>query len=149
MSLATRPNLLVLVAAGGGRAGPRDVTVNDLRDQTVLLREPGSGTRSTAEELFDELGISPSTLTVGSNGAIRESVQVGMGITLISRDAVARELDDGSLQEWRCPTLPRRRAWHLVARAGDELPPTARLFVEHLTAPGRDGFHLLDAAARH
>jgi DNA-binding transcriptional LysR family regulator len=34
-------------------------------------------------------------LTVGSNGAIRESVQVGMGITLMSRDAVARELEDG------------------------------------------------------
>ena len=134
----------MLVAASRGGESPRDISVNDLRHQTVLLREPGSGTRSTADELFDELGISPTTLTVASNGAIRESVQVGMGITLMSRDAVARELEDGSLQEWRCPTLPRRRAWHLVARADDELPPTARLFVDHLTGPGRDGFRLLE-----
>ncbi|MFN2502875.1 MAG: LysR substrate-binding domain-containing protein [Acidimicrobiales bacterium] len=143
-SLATRPNVLVLVAAGNGK-GPhsRDVSVHELGSQTLLLREAGSGTRSTAEELFDELGLSPRTLTVGSNGAIRESVQVGLGITLISRDAVARELEMGTLEEWCCPTLPRHRAWHLVARAGDELPATAALFLNHITGPGADGFRLV------
>ncbi|MCA1843995.1 MAG: LysR family transcriptional regulator [Actinobacteria bacterium] len=145
-TLATRPNVLVLVAAGAGD-GPRarEVSTAELSRQTVLLREPGSGTRSTAEELLDELGVSPATLTVGSNGAIRESVQVGLGITLISRDAVARELDDGTLEEWRCPTLPRHRAWHLAARTVDELPATAALFVEHLCRglPGDDGFSVV------
>jgi DNA-binding transcriptional LysR family regulator len=144
-SLATRPNLLVLVAAGRGKPHAREITTAELSRQTVLLREPGSGTRNTAEELLDELGVSPATLTVGSNGAIRASVQVGLGITLISRDAVARELDDGTLEEWRCPSLPRHRAWHLAARTTDDLPATARLFVEHLTAgqPGDDGFSLV------
>src|SRR5437016_3418465 len=76
VTLATRPNVLVLVAAHRGRDGPasREVTMAELSRQTLLLREPGSGTRSTAEELLDELGVSPPTLTVGSNGAIRESV---------------------------------------------------------------------------
>ncbi|MGH9279935.1 MAG: LysR substrate-binding domain-containing protein [Acidimicrobiales bacterium] len=145
VSLATRPNLLVLVAAGRGE-GPssREVTMAELTRQTLLLREPGSGTRSTAEELLDELGVSPAILTVGSNGAIRESVQVGLGITLISRDAVARELEDGTLEEWRVPTLPRHRAWHLVARTGDELPATASLFVNHLTGTRADGFRRID-----
>ena len=145
MSLATRPNVLVLVASGrGGGPHSREVSVEELGRQTLLLREPGSGTRSTAEELFDELGVSPATLTVGSNGAIRESVQVGLGITLISRDAVARELEDGTLEEWRCPTLPRHRAWHLVARSGDELPATAALFVAHVTGAEADGFRLAE-----
>lgn len=142
-SLATRPNVLVLVAAGKGEGRhSRDVSVHELGRQTLLLREAGSGTRSTAEELFDELGLSPRTLTVGSNGAIRESVQVGLGITLISRDAVARELEMGTLEEWRRPTLPRHRAWHLVARSGDELSATADLFLKHITSTGADGFHL-------
>jgi DNA-binding transcriptional LysR family regulator len=98
-------------------------------------------------ELLEELGISPATLTVGSNGAIRESVQVGLGITLISRDAVARELEDGTLEEWRCPTLPRYRAWHLAARTSDDLPATASLFVEHLAegVPGDDGFSMVSS----
>lgn len=138
---ATRPNVLVLVAAGRGSPAVRTVTVEELSRQTLLLREPGSGTRSTAEELMDELGIDPPTLTLGSNGAVRESAQVGLGITLISRDAVVRELEEGALEEWRCPTIPRQRAWHLVARAGEELPPTAQLFVNHVIAAPADERH--------
>ena len=150
-TLALRPNVLVLVAAGRGTPSVREVSLDELSRQTLLLREPGSGTRSTAEELYDELGIAPkATLTVGSNGAIRESVQVGLGVTLISRDAVARELEDGAFEEWRCPTLPRHRAWHLVSRTMDDLPATAALFVEHLAGDGgqAEGFTLVgDAAA--
>jgi len=144
---ATRPNVLVLVAAAQpGGNGVREVSLDELSRQVLLLREPGSGTRRTTEQLFDELGVTPSTiLTLGSNGALRESVQVGLGITLISRDAVARELDEGTLEEWRCPTLPRHRAWHLVCRAGEELAPTAGLFLAHVTADPDQGFVLMDA----
>lgn len=149
ISRATRPNVLVLVAAAqpakvGAQDGVREVSLSELSRQVLLLREPGSGTRSTAQELFDELGISPAaTLTLGSNGALRESVQVGLGITLISRDAVARELEEGTLEEWRCETLPRHRAWHLVSRADEELAPTAGLFLTHVTADPQGGFVLM------
>ena len=144
ITLATRPNVLVLVAAGTGKPSSHDVDVETVARSVVLLREEGSGTRSTAEELLDELGVNPRTLTLGSNGAIRESVQVGLGITLISRDAVARELEEGALEEWRCGNLPRQRAWHVVARAHEPLPATAGLFLSHL---GSDGFSLVRDAS--
>ncbi len=80
----------------GLRTTTKPVSAATLGRSVWLLREQGSGTRTTTLELFDELGIQPATLTLGSNGAIRESVQVGLGITLISLDAVARELDTGS-----------------------------------------------------
>lgn len=143
VTLATRPNMLVLVAAGTGRRAVRDVDVDTVSESVVLLREEGSGTRGTAQELLDELGVAPRTLTLGSNGAIRESVQVGLGITLISRDAVVRELDEGTLEEWRCPGIPRQRAWHVVARADEHLPATAGLFLTHLVRTGADGFTLV------
>ena len=139
-TLATRPNRLVVVARSrldGVRL--RCVEVDELARQTFLLREPGSGTRSTAEEFLDDLRISPPTLTVGSNGSIKESVLVGLGVTLISYDAVARDLEEGSLEQWQCDGLPLDRAWHLVARANEDLPATAALFVEHLTAAGNTG----------
>ncbi len=132
-SLATRPNPLVVVAPP---QGSREATVEDLAAQVWLMREPGSGTRSTAEEFFDDLGISPRTLTLGSNGAIVESVRAGLGVTLISRDAVARELARGELEEWRCPGLPLQRAWHVVAWAGEAPPPTTALFLTGLVTPG-------------
>jgi len=146
VTLATRPNVLVLVAAGTGKRSIRKVDVETLARSVVLVREDGSGTRSTAEELLDEMGVSPRTLTLGSNGAIRESVQVGLGITLISRDAVARELDEGTLEEWRCAGLPRQRAWHLVARAHEHLPATAELFLTHIVGAGLEGFTLVREA---
>ena len=73
---------------------------------------------------------------------------MGLGITLISRDAVARELEEGTLEEWRCPTLPRHRAWHLVSRADEDLPATAGLFLSHVTADPQDGFVLVAAQPR-
>lgn len=139
VTLATRPNVLVLVAAGTGAPAVREVDVATVARSVVLMREEGSGTRGTAEEMLDELGIDPPTLSLGSNGAIRESVQVGLGITLISRDAVTRELDEGTLEEWRCTDLPREGAWHVVARADEHLPATAGLFLTHLVASA-DGF---------
>jgi len=143
VTLATRPNVLVLVAAGTGKPSVREVDLETLARSVVLVREEGSGTRGTAEELLDELGLDPRTLTLGSNGAIRESVQVGLGITLISRDAVARELDEGALEEWRYANLPRQRAWHVLARAEEHLPATAGLFLAHLVGAGKDGFTLV------
>ncbi len=101
VTLATRPNPLVVVAApaayGAPGPPPAPASVAELASRVWLLREPGSGTRSTTEELFDELAISPPTLTLGSNGSIRASAQAGLGITLISRDAVAHELAEGQL----------------------------------------------------
>lgn len=138
-SLATRPNLLVVVAAAApGEPPVRHVGIDELARATWLLREPGSGTRGTTEELLSELELDPRVLTVGSNGAILESVQVGLGITLISRDAVANDLYGRRLQEWRHGRLPLRREWHVVGRAGEELDPTAMLLLRHLGSD-RDG----------
>ncbi|HEV2068318.1 MAG TPA: LysR family transcriptional regulator [Acidimicrobiales bacterium] len=142
-TLATRGNPLVLVApAPADRAdtpGPlpvSEVSVAELASRVWLVREPGSGTRSTAEELFEELRIAPPTLTLGSNGAIRESVRAGLGVTLISRDAVARELSRGALEEWHCPVVPLERHWHAVGPAGEDLTPTAALFLSGLVDSG-------------
>lgn len=131
VSLASSGNDLVVVAAPQGsplQGAPRAVGVEELGGQTWLLREPGSGTRSTAEELFEQLGMQPRVLTVGSNGALRESAIAGLGVALVSRAAVARQLASGELQEWRAGPLPLRRRWHLLCRSPGPLPATAALF---------------------
>jgi DNA-binding transcriptional LysR family regulator len=102
-----------------------------LARQTWLLRERGSGTRATTEVFFEELDIAPGTLTVGSNVAVCESVAAGLGVTLISRDAVARELGRGVLAELPCPGTPLRRDWCLVSRAG-RLPAPSQLFIQQV-----------------
>ena len=83
-SLASLPHQLVVVAGrrAGSRPGrkwaARSVSRADLAGATWLLREPGSGTRATAEEVFAQLDLAPRILTVGSNGAIVQSVRIGL-----------------------------------------------------------------------
>ena len=103
-----------------------------LASQTWLLREAGSSTRSSTQALLAELDIAPLTLTVGSNGAIRESASVGLGVTLMSRDAVAQELAAGRLTELPVPGTPLRRDWYLIANPGPLPHPAARLIAHVL-----------------
>jgi DNA-binding transcriptional LysR family regulator len=134
-TLAVRPNRLVVVSAAG-KTRPRKVTRAQLEAATWLLREPGSGTRATAEALLESLGISPRILTLGSNGAVVESVRIGLGVTLISADAVAADLAAGGLEEWHHPGPPIERPWHLLVRAGEALAPTPARFLAHVLESG-------------
>jgi DNA-binding transcriptional LysR family regulator len=144
--LAERPHELVVVAAPSLAAGAREAAPSTgpgpdgsllpwLARQAWLLREPGSGTRAATDALLTELDIAPLTLMVGSNGAIRESASVGLGVTLISREAVAAELADGRLTALPVPGTPMHRDWYLVAHPG-LLPPAAGRLVAHVLARG-------------
>jgi LysR family transcriptional regulator, low CO2-responsive transcriptional regulator len=141
-TVAVKPNRLLVVSsptrAPGRRRTARTVTTEHLEAATWLLREPGSGTRATAEAFLEAVGISPRILTLGSNGAVVESVRIGLGVTLISADAVAGDLAAGRLEEWRHPGLPVERPWHLLARAGEPLAPTPERFLAHVLRSGWD-----------
>jgi len=128
---AVRSNDVVVIGPPG-----RGLDASDLAGQTWLLREPGSGTRETTRNLLDQLGIDPPAVTIGSNGAIRECVRAGLGVSVLSRDAVARELGDGALVEIATPYTPLVRDWHLVMSADRETPAGARRFVEFAVASG-------------
>jgi LysR family transcriptional regulator, low CO2-responsive transcriptional regulator len=134
---AVRPHQLVVVsspelatesvAAAAAGASAVSGMLPWLARQAWLLREPGSGTRLSTEALLADLDITPPTLTVGSNGAIRESAAVGLGVTLVSRDAVAQELASGRLAEIAVPGTPLHRDWYLIAHPGHLPRPAARL----------------------
>jgi len=141
---AVRPHELVVVAApelAGQAVAAKGELLPWLARQTWLLREPGSGTRASTHALLADLDIAPSTVVVGSNGAIRESARVGLGITLLSRDGVAAELADGRLAAIDVPGTPLHRDWYLVAHAGTLVSPAGRL-VGYAVSDG--GFRRLD-----
>jgi LysR family transcriptional regulator, low CO2-responsive transcriptional regulator len=147
---AVRPHELVVVsapelaaesAAADADAGDAAGLLRWLSRQAWLLREPGSGTRLSTEALLADLDITPPTLTVGSNGAIRESAAVGLGVTLVSRDAVAQELASGRLAEVRVPGTPLHRDWYLIAHPGRLPLPAARLVALVLKDSLDSGFH--------
>lgn len=135
---ARRDNEQVVVAAPGivsPTHRPRPLAA--LEGHTWLLREQGSGTRATLEATLAAVEMAPPWLTLGSNGAVVAGAVAGLGITLVSRDAVGRELSTGDLVVIETDATPLVRPWHLVTRV--HAPPTAELFVRHL----------LDVSATH
>jgi LysR family transcriptional regulator, low CO2-responsive transcriptional regulator len=119
---ATRPNDLVIVAAPG--------VAFSLETTQWLMREPGSGTRAAAEAYLAGHEVAPPRLVLGSNGAVVAGAVVGLGVTLISRDAVAAELAKGDLVIVDAPGTPLSRPWHAVV--GPTPTATTRLFMTHL-----------------
>ena len=110
----------------------------DLAGTPWLLREDGSGTRLATERLLGDLNLgpaesgSPELLTLGSNGAIKQGLAVGLGVTLISRFAVARELEEGLLSEIAVPGTPLSRPWHVLFPPSGPVRPAVRALGEFL-----------------
>jgi LysR family transcriptional regulator, low CO2-responsive transcriptional regulator len=127
-TLAVAPNELVVV-----RSPEHDP---DYARATWIVREPGSGTLEATRAFFTALGIAPATLTIGSNGAIHECVRAGLGISLLSREGVARDLERGTLVVIPTAATPIDRNWHLVSAAGRELPLGAKAFIAYATGTG-------------
>lgn len=121
---AVRPNTLVVVGS------PKAARGFAVRRATWLLREPGSGTRATCEALLAALDADPPTLTLGSNGAVVAGAAAGLGVTLVSRDAVRGELASGALVTLVVPHTPMRRPWHAVTHR--HMPAAAGLLLAHL-----------------
>lgn len=97
-----------------------------LADRAWLLREPGSGTRALGEQFLAARGLSPKTLTLGSNGAIKQAARAGLGVSLLSRAAVEPELAAGWLGEIRLRDGPAPRPWFVLRSVvGPERGPAA------------------------
>jgi DNA-binding transcriptional LysR family regulator len=120
-----------------GATGP--VRAGDLADRVWLLREPGSGTRTLVEQFLTERGLTPTTLTLGSNGAIKQAARVGLGISLLSRAAVEAELASGRLGELELVDGPEHRSWFVLRSAiGPVRPPVQEFVTFVLAQAGRE-----------
>ena len=93
---------LILVFSPQHRlAGKDEVELQDLLKEKMIVREEGSGTRTFFEEELRRRGYTlsdfDSVMEIGNISAIRTLVLANLGITVISREAVRRELESKAL----------------------------------------------------
>lgn len=129
-------NPIVLIAAPSdplARAG--QVPVAELGSRPWLLREEGSGTRAMVEEFLGRHDLHPEILTLGSNGAIKQSARAGLGISLQSQLTSQLELELGLLATIDTPVALPQRDWYLLQPARGPVREAVRLFAEFATGP--------------
>lgn len=77
-------------------------TIDQLRGQRWILREPGSGTRQSAERLCTALGFHVDPwMEMASNEAIARTVACGVGVSMLPRVVLAEMLALGAVREIR------------------------------------------------
>ncbi|GIN90703.1 LysR family transcriptional regulator [Siminovitchia terrae] len=108
-------NMFIVAAPDHRLAKMKKVIPQDLEEERWIVREVGSGTRKAADNMFESLKISPEHLMeFGSIQLIKESVEAGLGISLLSQWAINKELSAGTLKKVQVDALPFTRKFSIV-----------------------------------
>lgn len=131
--MVSSPNTAVPASGGSDTALP-EVCLHDCVDLRFLLREPGSATREVFEEALKRLpgkAFRPNVIGhLESQEAIKEAVKTGLGVTVISRKAVADELEAALLKAYRLRGISLKRDFYMVFRKQSVLPALNKAFFE-------------------
>jgi DNA-binding transcriptional LysR family regulator len=139
VATAFADNPLVVVARHDHPlANSRAIALTRIAEESLILREAGSGTRLAAERLFAEHGLEPRVrLELGSNEAVKQAVAGGLGLTLLSAHTLALEGESGLLRVLDVEGLPLLRQWYVAYQRGKHLSVVAEAFLDFLLAGQR------------
>ena len=123
-------------------AQAKPVTMEELSQQRILVRERGSGTRSTIERLFKDAGL---PLRIGSelssNEAIKHMCAAGFGVAFLSMHTCVLEMEAGVLALLPMERNPIERDWYVMHLAARQLPQVALAFERFLVERGQEEIH--------
>ncbi|MBX9811125.1 MAG: LysR family transcriptional regulator [Burkholderiales bacterium] len=115
----------------------RSIQLDRFASERLLLREPGSGTRSATERLFAEHGLSLQPyMELGSGEAIKQAIMANLGVSVLSLSSLKLELETKRISLLQVEGLPLRRMWHAVYLGGKRLGLTASVFMDFLVREG-------------
>jgi DNA-binding transcriptional LysR family regulator len=121
--------LVVIAPPDHPLAGVAGIPLERLQEETFLVRERGSGTRSAMERFFRENSITMSTpMEMSSNEAIKQAVEAGLGLGLLSVHTLELELALQRLVILDVVKFPILRHWYIVHRTGKRLSVVADSF---------------------
>jgi DNA-binding transcriptional LysR family regulator len=121
--------LVVIASTSHPLAGKTNVPLQRLLEEPLIGRERGSGTRSALEKFLAEHGHEfEAAMEMNKNEAIKQAVEAGLGLGIVSMYTVQAELASGQLCVLDVQGFPLERQWFLVQREGKRLSPAAHAF---------------------
>ena len=125
----------------------KSVTLPELLNELLVIREKGSATRELFEScLKKSKSISLAQFNIcgelGSSEAIKEAVIAGWGVSVISIHAVSRELSQGLLCEIPIQGLTMERNFYLIYRRQFDFRSFHKTFIHYIKGYKPDGVKL-------
>jgi DNA-binding transcriptional LysR family regulator len=125
--------LVVIAPPHHPLARKRSIPVSRLSEETFLMREQGSGTRAALERFFQTQRLElKQGMEMGTNEAIKQAVQAGMGLGVLSLHTVELELETKRLVLLEAEKFPILRHWYVVHQSSKRLSKVAAAFKEFL-----------------
>ncbi|MBP0614831.1 LysR family transcriptional regulator [Jiella mangrovi] len=116
-----------------------------LLEETIIIREHGSGTRAALEGFFagktDRLFA--RSVEMGSNETIKQAVMADLGIAFISAHTIAFEVEMGRLAVLDVAEMPIQRKWYAVCRQDRIAAPAEKAFKAFLVERGANHLPVL------
>jgi DNA-binding transcriptional LysR family regulator len=128
--------LVLIVPANHTWSKKGEVSVLDILKEPFIFREEGSGTRQVIEKYLSKRGISPQKMKIstilGSTEAIKEAVENGTGLSIVSKWAVRRERRHGSLDSLKFKEGKMLRDFSLIFSRNTVTSYAAEEFLNYL-----------------
>ena len=126
------PNPMVAYAAADHPlARERRIAFARFAGEPFLMREPGSGTRMVAREVFASHGLEPRVrMELSTNEAIKQAIIAGLGVSILSRYTLGLDVTEAQLAVLDVEGLPVERSWQFTCPAGKKLSPIAQGFMD-------------------
>ncbi|RPI21791.1 MAG: hypothetical protein EHM70_24615 [Chloroflexota bacterium] len=128
LTIQTGDELVLIVPKDHPLAEKAIATVEDLRQQNFVCREPGSGTRAAYEQAlaqaglpFDEMNI---VAEIGNTDGVIQAVEAGLGVSIVSKVAVQESTRCGNLEIVNL-AFPISRDFYLITHKTRPLSPQA------------------------
>jgi DNA-binding transcriptional LysR family regulator len=125
-------NPLVMIAPSNhALVGRKKIPLVHFSKESFVVRETGSGTRSAIKRFFDQHAVEFNTgIEMTSNEAIKQAVEAGLGLGIVSIHTLELELETKRLAILDVEDFPILRYWYILQRKGKRLSPVAKAFKE-------------------
>jgi len=111
-------------------AKERHIPFSRFAEEPFLMREPGSGTRMVAQEVFERHGIVPKVrMELSTNEAIKQAVLAGLGVSIMSRYTLGLDTEQNDVVTLDVEGFPIERQWYLVYPGGKQPSAVAEAFM--------------------
>ena len=132
-----REDEMVLVVSKEHPWSIRDsVSVNELVSEPFIFQQDGSGARIFIEKKLREIGIKKEDLKIvmeiGTQESVKRAVEANLGISILSKMAIEKEIASDTLKEVKIEGLDFKRKFYLVFSRVKHLSPATRAFIEFI-----------------